>query len=376
MGCGSSKATETVDSSAQVETARPAPAPAAEAAPKEVRPSASHGTVADSYNMGKELGQGAYSVVFESIHKATNKKVAIKKIEKKRLQPHDHKALESEVAILQKCKGQAHILDFMDFYDEDRYYYLVTEEIKGGELFDRICDKVVYTEAEARDLIKILLNTLAFLHNKSIAHRDLKPENLLLKSKEDDSDVVLADFGFATYCDGKSLNQVCGTPDYVAPEIISNQLYDFSCDIWSAGVIAYILLGGYPPFQARDDNRDELFRVIKRGKFKFHDEYWGEISDDAKDLIRSMLTVNPTERPSAQKLLRHKWMSAEARVLNQHDLQPSQVRLREFNAKRKFKGAANAVRATNRLTKSISAFAAVAKANQAAAKAAEAEAAK
>jgi len=356
MGCGGSKANDTVvdgdvESSHPKASSTPKPAAAA-ASPAPAKPSP--GFVADSYTFGKELGQGAYSTVYE----AKNKKgetVAIKKIEKRRLQPHDHKALEQEVAILRECRGQPHVLSFQDFYDEEKFYYLVTEEISGGELFDRICEKVVYTEAEARALIRILLNTLAFLHNKSIAHRDLKPENLLLKSKDDDSNIILADFGFATRCTGKSLNQVCGTPDYVAPEIISNQMYNYQCDIWSAGVIAYILLGGYPPFQARDDNRDELFRVIKRGKFKFHDEYWSEISDGAKDLIKSMLVLNPDDRPSAQKLLRHEWMGAPEASLKAN-LEQSQARLKEFNAKRRFKSAAQAVRATNRLQKSISAM--------------------
>lgn len=104
-------------------------------------------------------------------------------------------------------------------------------------MFERICEKESYTEHEARLLVKVLLQTLSFLHNKSIAHRDLKPENLLLKSTDNDSQIVLADFGFATKCKGKSLNQVCGTPDYVAPEIIKHALYDFKCDIWSAGVM-------------------------------------------------------------------------------------------------------------------------------------------
>lgn len=118
--------------------------------------------------------------------------------------------------------------------------------------------------------------------------------------KNDDSNIKLADFGFATKTEGRSLNQICGTPDYVAPEIVDHQKYGVECDIWSAGVIAYILLGGYPPFQARDDDRDELFRVIKKGKYKFHDEYWKDISADAKDLISKMLAREPDDRPSAQ----------------------------------------------------------------------------
>ena len=140
----------------------------------------------------KALGSGAYSVVLEARDKKTNEIVAIKKIDKKNLQPHDHDALVNEVSLLSACKGQANILSFLNFYEESQYYYLVTEEVAGGELFDRICDKESYTEHEARILVQILLKTLSFLHNKQIAHRDLKPENLLLKSKTDDTTIILA----------------------------------------------------------------------------------------------------------------------------------------------------------------------------------------
>ena len=140
----------------------------------------------------KELGSGAYSTVLEARNKKTDEIVAIKKIDKGNLQPHDHAALANEVSLLNECKGQSNILSFLGFYEEANFYYLVTEEIAGGELFDRICDKEHYNEHEARVLIQILLKTLNFLHKKKIAHRDLKPENLLLKSKTDDTTIVLA----------------------------------------------------------------------------------------------------------------------------------------------------------------------------------------
>ena len=140
----------------------------------------------------KELGSGAYSVVLEAKNLKSQEIVAIKKIDKKNLQPHDHDALQNEVSLLNECKGQSNILSILGFYEERNFYYLVTEEVAGGELFDRICDKESYTEHEARILVNILLKTLNFLHNKQIAHRDLKPENLLLKSKTDDTTIILA----------------------------------------------------------------------------------------------------------------------------------------------------------------------------------------
>lgn len=358
MGCGNSKdaAPEAPNTQSQSPTATTQSAAQTTTLDAGVEKASRRTSVLERYKMGKQLGSGAYSTVFESEHHQTGEKVAIKKITKSRLQPHDHKALKSEVAILKECSGQPHVLKYLDFYDEDKFYFLVTEEVNGGELFDRICEKVVYTEAEARDLIRILLSTLAFLHNKSIAHRDLKPENLLLKSKKDDHNIILADFGFATKCDGKSLTQVCGTPDYVAPEIISHVQYDYACDVWSAGVIAYILLGGYPPFQSRHDDRDELFKIIRKGKVRFHDEYWSEISPAAKDLIKEMLTVDVDKRPSAQALLRHEWIGRPEASLKKNTLERSQARLKEFNAKRKLRGAVHAVAAANKLTKAVSAF--------------------
>lgn len=157
--------------------------------------------------------------------------------------------------------------------------------------------------------------------------------------------------------EGKSLNQVCGTPDYVAPEIIKHQNYDHKCDIWSAGVITYIILGGYAPFQARNpDDRDELFKVIKKGKLVFHERYWKDISGEAKDLITQMLTMDPDARPAADQLLSHQWIGRPKGTLAKNNLESSKMRLKDFNAKRKLKGAAKAVQANVKLARALSAF--------------------
>jgi len=291
---------------------------------------------------------------------ATNQKtgaeVAIKKITKSQLQSYDHDALKDEVGLLKTCKHRS-IISYKGFYDEKEFYYLVTEVVAGGELFDRICEKTTYTEAEARQLVITLLKTLQYLHQKKIAHRDLKPENLLLRSKTDDTDVVLADFGFAQVTKGKSLQQVCGTPDYVAPEVINHEKYDFTCDIWSAGVIVFILLGGYPPFQAKDeDDRDALFEIIKKGKFKFHDKFWKSISPEAKDMIKNMLTVDVYQRMTADQLLKHKWLQLDAKTLNN---EIDTTALKEFNAKRKLRAVGKAVISVNRMKKAVGAFGAM-----------------
>lgn len=145
-------------------------------------------------------------------------------------------------------------------------------------------------------MVKLLLESIKYCHDANIVHRDLKPENLLLTSKDDDASIKLADFGFAKKLefDSAGLVTACGTPGYVAPEILEGKPYGSSVDIWSIGVITYILLCGYPPFH--DDNHNALFKKIKRGKFQFDAPYWDHVSDDAKDLISMMLIVDPNER--------------------------------------------------------------------------------
>ncbi len=176
----------------------------------------------------------------------------------------------------------------------------------------------------------------------------------MLRSLANDTDVVLADFGFACVCDGATLTQVCGTPDYVAPEVISRKPYDFSCDIWSAGVLVFILLGGYAPFQAKDpDDRDALFKIIKTGKFKFHEKYWKGISKEAKDFIAKMLTLDLGKRATAEELLTHEWVGLDPSVL-QHEL--DLTNLKEFNAKRKLRAVGKAVIGIQRMKSAVAGF--------------------
>jgi serine/threonine protein kinase len=260
----------------------------------------------DTYTLGKVLGEGAFSVVRAAVNKQTGQNVAIKCIAKKNLSAEDETALKQEVQILQML-DHPHILKCYGFFDEPGMFYLPTEIMEGGELFDRIVKKTYYNEKEARDLILILISTIGYCHSKNIVHRDLKPENLLLAGFEDDSHIKLADFGFAIQTDGYvSLKTQCGTPGYVAPEILSTQLYGKSVDMWSIGVITYILLGGYPPFH--DDNQKALFKKIKNAEYEFHEEYWSEVSDEAKDLIRHLLKINPVERYTAEEALNHPWV--------------------------------------------------------------------
>ncbi|KAL7534565.1 hypothetical protein ACHAXR_005952 [Thalassiosira sp. AJA248-18] len=314
--------------------------------------SKSDGSTFDSqYKRGETLGAGAFSVVINATKKSTKKgtdaSFAVKVVTKCKLTEEDKLALKDEIQVLNELQ-HPHIIKLYDVYDEKDFVYLVTEKMMGGELFDRIVSKSFYNEKEARDVCKILFEAIGFCHQHSVAHRDLKPDNLLLRSKDNDSEIKIADFGFAKkVLTPNSLTTQCGTPGYVAPEILSGAPYDTKADMWSLGVIVFILLGGYPPFSDQDQRK--LFRKIRKGEYEFHKEYWGSVSTDAKDFIISLINVQPAKRLSASEALKHKWMTQDDGVLAGQDLGTNLTELRKFNATRKFKGAANAVIVTNKI---------------------------
>ncbi|GMF13310.1 unnamed protein product [Phytophthora lilii] len=307
---------------------------------------------ADEYTLGKELGAGTFSVVREATHKATGQRFAIKCIKRAQLSNDDLQALVAEVKILREMQ-HPHIVKLYDVFQEDKYFFLVTEYMPGGELFERIVKKNFYSEREARDLVKVLLETIAFCHDADVVHRDLKPENLLLSSAEDDADIKLADFGFAKKAaiqnGDAGLSTACGTPGYVAPEILMSKPYGKEVDIWSIGVITYILLCGYPPFH--HDNQGVLFRLIKAGRYEFDSPYWDDVSAEAKDLISKMLVLKPADRWSARQLLEHPWIAGDA--VKDVQLTTALQELRKFNARRKFRAAVSTVKATISLTKAL-----------------------
>lgn len=295
-----------------------------------------------------QLGTGAFSTVREGYHRSSESiSYAVKCVNRRKLSEEDEAALLDEVAILKEMKHM-HIIRLYDFFNEPNTYYLVMERMSGGELFDRIVAKAYYSEKEARDVCKTVLEAIGYCHKNHVAHRDLKPENLLLLSTEDDSTVKIADFGFAkkVYAP-QSLTTQCGTPGYVAPEILEGIPYDTRADMWSVGVILYILLGGYPPFI--ENNQRDLFRKIRRGEYEFHDEYWGTVTPEAKDLISSLLTVDPNTRLNAAGALENAWIRFDDDVLAQRDLGVNLKELTKYNARRKFKAAVSTIMAVNKL---------------------------
>ncbi|GMH77876.1 hypothetical protein TrST_g12464 [Triparma strigata] len=306
------------------------------------------GKFAESYDLGKVLGQGAFSTVREGTEKgAAKEKWAVKCVTKSALTADDREALLDEIDILRTMK-HAGIITLKDHFEEEKFHYLVLESMEGGELFDRIVAKQFYNELDARDCIRTILDALHYIHMNKIAHRDLKPENLLLRSKDNDTDVKIADFGFAKKCSKqKCLKTQCGTPGYVAPEILKGKKYDYAADMWSIGVIMYIIIGGYPPFY--EPNQKELFRKIKEGEYEFHPEFWNQVSSDAKDLIKRCLTVNPDERITCAQACTHQWIKKDNRALSSVDLGKNLAEFKRFNAKRKFKSGVHAVIASNKM---------------------------
>ncbi|CAM9187931.1 unnamed protein product [Ectocarpus fasciculatus] len=311
----------------------------------------------DAYEIGGVLGKGAYSVVKSAKAKKTNDEVAVKIVKRAGLPQDDEKALKDEMAIMLEL-DHPNIIKLLDFFEKKDHFYMVVEKVRGGELFDRIVEKVVYNEKEARDLVSTLLQAVKYCHDRGIVHRDLKPENLLLVSEKDDALVKVADFGFAQkFMPESGLTTQCGTPGYVAPEILMRKKYDAAVDMWSVGVITYILLGGYPPFH--DDNqastkrssRFMLFAKIKKGVYSFHDEYWSDISPEAKDLIARMLTVDPNKRLTADQALEHPYLKIDTTVLEGNNMDQNLGRMKLFNARRKFKSAIQTVIVADRLRK-------------------------
>ena len=263
---------------------------------------------ADVYTVGKQIGSGAFSVVCKGTNKETGDEVAIKVMTKSKLSNDDFEGLEIETALLREL-DHPHIIRCYDTFDEEAKFYIVTELVGGGDLFDRIIRKSSYTEKEARDLIVMFLETMVYMHEeKGVVHRDLKPENILLTSEADDAKIKIADFGFAKkVVDLLPTESPCGTPGYVAPEVIRGERYGCEVDIWSMGVIAYVLLAGYPPFYedpASPTYPHKLYHAIRTGKYSFHPERWGDASPEAIDMIKKMLCVSQKERWTASELLK------------------------------------------------------------------------
>ncbi|XP_017754259.1 PREDICTED: calcium/calmodulin-dependent protein kinase type 1 isoform X2 [Eufriesea mexicana] len=266
-------------------------------------------SVEDKYILKELLGTGAFSEVrlAESKEKS-GQMFAVKIIDKKALKGKED-SLENEIRVLRRLT-HPNIVQLLETFEDKHKVYLVMELVTGGELFDRIVEKGSYTEKDASGLIRQVLEAVDYMHDQGVVHRDLKPENLLYYSPDEDSKIMISDFGLSKMEDSGIMATACGTPGYVAPEVLAQKPYGKAVDVWSIGVISYILLCGYPPFY--DEIDANLFAQILKGEFEFDSPYWDDISDSAKDFIHKLMCVNVEERYTCKQALAHPWISGNA----------------------------------------------------------------
>ena len=305
------------------------------------------------YAVGEILGKGTYATVRSCTNRKSGLKFAVKIVDRKTVSKSSESSFRQEVKIMQML-DHPNIIKCYDFFEEEKYFYLVEEFVDGGELYDRIAAKHVYNEREARDLINILLSTIAYCHNKDIVHRDLKLENLLLAHEGDDAEIKVADWGFATLCESDSLTQVCGSLDYIAPEILQREKYGKAVDMWSVGVVTYMLLGGRPPFQAADETVSVW--KIKHCEYEFDKAHWWDVSDEAKDLISHMLVHDSSKRFTAQQALAHPWLHLTDDELEQRVLHATLNNMKDsVSRSASFRSTTDTVLSIHRLHKAINA---------------------
>uniref|UniRef100_A0A4W5KPW3 Pregnancy up-regulated nonubiquitous CaM kinase n=1 Tax=Hucho hucho TaxID=62062 RepID=A0A4W5KPW3_9TELE len=260
------------------------------------------------YDLREKLGEGSFSEVRVAQHRRTLKLVAVKCIRKRALKDKEG-MLENEIAVLRRI-NHPNIVALEETFETSTKLYLVMTLVTGGELLDRILEKGSYTERDASRVIQQVLEAVQYLHQLGIVHRDLKPENLLYQTPSEDSKIVISDFGLSKMEEQGVLTTACGTPAYVAPELLQQKSYGKEVDLWALGVITYILLCGYPPFY--DESESHMYRQIIKAEYEFDSPYWDEISNSAKDFIPRMLQKEPEKRYNCEQALKHLWISGGA----------------------------------------------------------------
>ncbi|XP_010521536.1 PREDICTED: calcium-dependent protein kinase 12 [Tarenaya hassleriana] len=290
----------------------------------------------DHYSLGQELGQGQFGTTFLCTHIQTGRKLACKSIPKRKLVcQEDYDDVLREIQIMHHLSEHPNVVRIEGAYEDGQAVHLVMELCEGGELFDRIVKKGHYSEREAVKLIKTIVGVVEACHSLGVMHRDLKPENFLFGGVDDDAPLKATDFGLSVfYKPGETFSEVVGSPYYVAPEVLRKH-YGPESDVWSAGVILYILLSGVPPFWAESEMG--IFRQILQGKLDFKSNPWPSISDSAKDLIQKMLDRNPRRRLTAHQVLCHPWIVDDT-VAPDKPLDCAVLsRLKQFSAMNKLK---------------------------------------
>ncbi|KAG4085388.1 putative calmodulin-dependent protein kinase type 1 [Neocallimastix lanati (nom. inval.)] len=297
------------------------------------------------YRTGKFLGQGSYAKVKEAIEIETGKKFAAKVINKEFMAGKEMLFI-NELNILKKVsKAHPNLVTLHSYFETPLNWYLIMDLCEGGELFDRLYQKGTFYEKDAINVIKQVIEGIAYLHDNNIVHRDIKAENIMFRTKDEDSEIVIADFGLSRFINNDSdrmLQTVCGTQGYMAPEIILHKGHGKPVDMWAIGVLTFIILSGYCPFSG--ETVAEENNNIVHCNYEFEPaEFWAGISENAKDFIRKLLVLDPEKRMTAHEALQHEWIiSKPAEAV---DLLPT---VRD-NLKKKFRKAVIAINVVNRL---------------------------
>ncbi|XP_005092768.1 serine/threonine-protein kinase H1 homolog [Aplysia californica] len=259
--------------------------------------------VTAKYDIKALIGRGSFSRVVRVEHRVTKQPYAIKMID--RIQGKE--VYEAELNVLRRVK-HIYIIQLVEVFEAPEKVYMVMELATGGELFDRIIAKGSFTERDATRVLTMVLDGVKYLHELGITHRDLKPENLLYYHPGHDSKIMITDFGLSAMLKGPDnyMRTTCGTPEYIAPEILARKPYTCQVDLWAIGVITYILLSGTMPFD--DENRTRLYRMIIKAKYSYAGEHWKDVSGLAKDFIDKTLVLDPNDRLTASQACKHPWL--------------------------------------------------------------------
>ncbi|XP_010278695.1 PREDICTED: calcium-dependent protein kinase 2-like [Nelumbo nucifera] len=302
--------------------------------------------VKSHYTIRKELGRGQFGVTYLCIENSTGHTYACKSISKRKLvSKNDKDDIRREIQIMQHLTGQANIVEFKGAYEDRQSVHLVMELCAGGELFDRIIAKGHYSERAAATICRAIVNVVHICHFMGVMHRDLKPENFLLSSKDEGAMLKATDFGLSVFIEeGKIYRDIVGSAYYVAPEVLRRS-YGKEVDIWSAGVILYILLSGVPPFWAETEKG--IFDAILKGDIDFESAPWPSISRSAKDLVRKMLTQDPKKRITSAQVLEHPWIKEDGEASDKPIDSAVLFRMKQFRAMNKLKKLALKVIAEN-----------------------------
>ncbi|KAF3619243.1 Calcium-dependent protein kinase 2 [Capsicum annuum] len=294
------------------------------------------GNLKEFFSIGKKLGQGQFGTTFKCIEKGTRKEYACKSIAKRKLLTDDDvEDVRREIQIMHHLAGHPNVISIKGAYEDAVAVHVVMEHCAGGELFDRIIQRGHYTERKAAELTRTIFGVVEACHSLSVMHRDLKPENFLFVDQKEDSLLKTIDFGLSVFFKpGERFTDVVGSPYYVAPEVLKKR-YGPEADVWSAGVIVYILLSGVPPFWA--ENEQGIFEQVLHGDLDFSSDPWPSISEDAKDLVRGMLVRDPRKRLTAHEVLCHRWVQVDG-VAPDKPLDSAVLsRMKQFSAMNKLK---------------------------------------